>query len=48
MLLTSDLAVMDHWEGSVLLIANAINHNDLDTGVERYRRMYRRLVPPCE
>ncbi|MFE7977547.1 anthranilate synthase component I [Streptomyces shenzhenensis] len=34
MLLTSDLAVMDHWEGTVLLIANAINHNDLDTGVD--------------
>ncbi|CAM5315050.1 hypothetical protein SVIOM342S_04308 [Streptomyces violaceorubidus] len=25
---------MDHWEGSVLLIANAINHNDLETGVD--------------
>lgn len=34
MLLTSDLAVMDHWEGSVWLIANAINHNHLDTGVD--------------
>ncbi|MFF9868593.1 anthranilate synthase component I [Streptomyces sp. NPDC013953] len=34
MLLTSDLAVLDHWDGTVLLIANAINHNDLDTGVE--------------
>ncbi|MFI8988557.1 anthranilate synthase component I [Streptomyces antimycoticus] len=34
MLLTSDLAVMDHWDGTVLLIANAINHNDLDTGVD--------------
>ncbi|SEF64396.1 anthranilate synthase, component I [Actinacidiphila yanglinensis] len=34
MLLTSDLAVLDHWDGSVLLIANAINHNDRDTGVE--------------
>ncbi|MFF4752862.1 anthranilate synthase component I [Streptomyces sp. NPDC002514] len=34
MLLTSDLAVMDHWEGSVLLIANAINHNDRATGVD--------------
>ncbi|WP_328945156.1 anthranilate synthase component I [Streptomyces sp. NBC_00250] len=34
MLLTSDLAVLDHWDGSVLLIANAINHNDLETGVE--------------
>lgn len=34
MLLTSDLAVLDHWDGSVLLIANAINHNDLSTGVD--------------
>ncbi|MFG3508888.1 anthranilate synthase component I [Streptomyces sp. NPDC047821] len=34
MLLTSDLAVLDHWDGTVMLIANAINHNDLDTGVE--------------
>ena len=34
MLLTTDLAVLDHWDGSVLLIANAINHNDLDTGVD--------------
>lgn len=34
MLLTSDLAVLDHWDGSVLLIANAINHNDLETGVD--------------
>ncbi|MCB8904656.1 MULTISPECIES: anthranilate synthase component I [unclassified Streptomyces] len=34
MLLTSDLAVLDHWDGSVLLIANAINHNDLETGIE--------------
>ncbi|WP_079127154.1 anthranilate synthase component I [Streptomyces sp. TP-A0874] len=34
MLLTSDLAVLDHRDGSVLLIANAINHNDLDTGVD--------------
>lgn len=34
MLLTSDLAVLDHWNGTVLLIANAINHNDLDTGVD--------------
>ncbi len=35
MLLTSDLAVLDHWDGTVLLIANAINHNDLDTGVDQ-------------
>ncbi|WP_424214239.1 anthranilate synthase component I [Streptomyces sp. BI20] len=34
MLLTSDLAVLDHHDNTVLLIANAINHNDLDTGVE--------------
>ncbi|WUH94038.1 anthranilate synthase component I [Streptomyces sp. NBC_00433] len=34
MLLTSDLAVLDHWDGTVLLIANAINHNDEDTGVD--------------
>ncbi|MER6996328.1 anthranilate synthase component I [Streptomyces sp. NPDC000410] len=34
MLLTSDLAVLDHWDGTVLLIANAINHNDLDTGAD--------------
>ncbi|GAU68308.1 putative anthranilate synthase component I [Streptomyces sp. NBRC 110611] len=34
MLLSSDLAVLDHWSGTVLLIANAINHNDLDTGVD--------------
>ncbi|MFE0103888.1 anthranilate synthase component I [Streptomyces sp. NPDC059009] len=34
MLLTSDLAVLDHWDGSVMLIANAINHNDLETGVD--------------
>ena len=34
MLLTSDLAVLDHGDGTVLLIANAINHNDLETGVD--------------
>ncbi|MFG2140613.1 anthranilate synthase component I [Streptomyces sp. NPDC048650] len=34
MLLTSDLAVLDHWSGTVLLIANAINHNDLETGID--------------
>ncbi|MCL2552343.1 MAG: anthranilate synthase component I, partial [Actinomycetia bacterium] len=34
MLLTSDLAVLDHWDGTVLLIANAINHNDQDSGVD--------------
>ncbi|MFF6997061.1 anthranilate synthase component I [Streptomyces sp. NPDC008313] len=44
MLLTSDLAVMDHRDGSVQLIANAINHNDLDTGVdEAYAEAVARL-----
>ena len=44
MLLTSDLAVLDHRDGTVLLIANAINHNDLDTGVdEAYTDAVRRL-----
>ncbi|MEU5217887.1 anthranilate synthase component I [Streptomyces sp. NPDC020807] len=44
MLLTSDLAVLDHWDGTVLLIANAINHNDLDTGVdEAYAHAVARL-----
>ena len=44
MLLTSDLAVLDHWDGSVLLIANAINHNDLDT--RRRRGVRGRGGPP--
>ncbi|MFP8962882.1 anthranilate synthase component I [Streptomyces nanhaiensis] len=44
MMLTSDLAVLDHRDGTVLLIANAINHNDLDTGVdEAYADAVRRL-----
>jgi anthranilate synthase component 1 len=34
MLLASDLAVFDHRDSTVTLIANAINHNDLDTGVD--------------
>src|SRR5690606_4475451 len=34
MLLASDVAVLDHRDGTVTLIANAINHNDLDTGVD--------------
>ncbi|MHA7957809.1 anthranilate synthase component I [Streptomyces sp. L500] len=34
MLLTSDLAVLDHWNGTVLLIANAINHDNRETGID--------------
>ncbi|KPC93774.1 anthranilate synthase component I [Streptomyces sp. NRRL F-6602] len=48
MLLTSDLAVLDHRDGTVLLIANAINHNDLETGVEEaYEDAVRRLDAMC-
>ncbi|OKJ08298.1 anthranilate synthase component I [Kitasatospora sp. CB01950] len=34
LLLATDLAVLDHSDGTVLLIANAVNHNDLATGVD--------------
>ncbi|OIV35602.1 anthranilate synthase component I [Mangrovactinospora gilvigrisea] len=34
MLLATDLAVLDHVDGSVLLIANAINHDNRPTGVD--------------
>ncbi|GAA4844794.1 anthranilate synthase component I [Kitasatospora terrestris] len=34
LLLATDLAVLDHVDGTVTLIANAVNHNDLATGVE--------------
>ncbi|MFD0259196.1 anthranilate synthase component I [Kitasatospora indigofera] len=34
MLLATDLAVLDHSDGTVLLIANAVNHNDLASGVD--------------
>ncbi len=44
MMLTSDLAVLDHRDGTVLLIANAINHNDTATGVdEAYGQAVARL-----
>ena len=34
MLLASDLAILDHADGSVLLVANAINFDGLETGVD--------------
>jgi anthranilate synthase component 1 len=34
MMLTTDLAVLDHADGSVLLIANAINYDDTDERVD--------------
>ncbi len=44
LLLASDLAALDHTEGSVTLIANAVNHNGTPDGVdEAYRRAVARL-----
>ena len=34
MMLATDLAVLDHADGSVLLIANAINYDDTDERVD--------------
>ena len=34
MMLATDLAVLDHFDGSVLLIANAINYDDTDERVD--------------
>jgi anthranilate synthase component 1 len=35
MFLATDLAVLDHVDGSVLLIANAINHDNRESGVDQ-------------
>jgi anthranilate synthase component 1 len=44
LLLASDLAVLDHSDGSVTLIANAVNHNATSDGVDgAYRRALDRL-----
>jgi anthranilate synthase component I len=44
MLLATDLAVLDHSDGSVLLIANAVNHDDRPEGVdEAYHKAVARL-----
>jgi anthranilate synthase component 1 len=44
MLLASDLAVLDHSDGSVTLIANAINHNGTPDGADgAYQRAITRL-----
>ena len=44
MLLAIDLAVLDHWDGSVLLIANAINYDATDKRVaEAWADAVRRL-----
>jgi anthranilate synthase component I len=55
MMLATDLAVMDHADGSVLLIANAVNYDDTDErvdwayadAVERLDRMTRELAEPA-
>jgi anthranilate synthase component I len=44
MMLATDLAVLDHSDGSVLLIANAVNHDDRPEGVdEAYHKAVARL-----
>ena len=44
LLLATDLAVVDHGDGSVLLVANAINYDDADSGVdEAWRNAVDRL-----
>ncbi len=55
MMLATDLAVLDHGDGSVLLIANAINYDDTDErvdwahadAVERIDRMIADLAEPA-
>jgi anthranilate synthase component 1 len=55
MMLATDLAVLDHSDGSVLLVANAINYDDTDERVEqawqdavvRLDRMERALAAPA-
>ena len=55
MMLATDLAVLDHTDGSVLLIANAINYDDTDErvdwahadAVERLDRMTADLAEPA-
>ncbi|MFL6165386.1 MAG: anthranilate synthase component I, partial [Ornithinibacter sp.] len=44
MMIATDLAVLDHSDGSVLLIANAINHDDRPEGVDAaYHKAVARL-----
>ncbi|MFL6166998.1 MAG: chorismate-binding protein, partial [Ornithinibacter sp.] len=56
LLLATDLAVLDHADGSILLVANAINYDDTDDRVElawadavhRLDAMTRALAAPAE
>ncbi|GAB3674888.1 anthranilate synthase component I [Angustibacter aerolatus] len=55
MMLATDLAVLDHADGSVLLVANAVNHDDTDERVDeawqdavgRLDRMTAELAQPA-
>ncbi len=55
-MLATDLAVLDHTDGSILLVANAINYDDTDERVElawadavaRLDAMTRALAAPAE
>jgi anthranilate synthase component 1 len=55
MMLATDLAVMDHTDGSILLIANAVNYDDTDErvdwahadAVQRLDRMTAELAAPA-
>ena len=46
MMLATDLAVLDHADGSVLLIANAINYDDTDERVDWAHARRRRAARP--
>jgi anthranilate synthase component I len=56
LMLATDLAVLDHTDGSILLVANAVNHDDTDDRVEqawadavaRLDEMTRALAAPAE
>ena len=55
MILATDLAILDHTDGSILLVANAVNHDDTDERVEwawaeavdRLDRMTSELAAPA-
>jgi len=56
MILATDLAVLDHTDGSILLVANAVNYDDTDErveqawadAVERLDTMTRALAAPAD
>ena len=46
MMLATDLAVLDHTDGSLLLVANAVNYDATDERVERGLGRRRRPARP--